>query len=250
MHAQFKKRLLAREKLLGTILTLPAPELAEIAADAGFDWLFLDMEHGLLDIPAVQRMVQAAGDRAPSIIRVPANEPVWIKKALDVGAAGLIFPNIKSAEEAARAVRQSKYPPEGDRSVGISRAHRFGAGFAEYIAAANRDTTLIAQVEDIEAVRGIDGILQVRGVDAVFIGPYDLSASLGKPGRVGDDDVREAIERVRTSCAERGVPAGIFAGDQEAARKAFEEGFAFVCAGMDVTLYAGLAARMVKELKS
>ena len=248
MHAAFKKRLTAGERLTGTILTLPAPELAEIAAGAGFDWLFLDMEHGLLDIAGAQRMVQAAG-ACPCLIRVPVNEPVWIKKAMDIGSAGLIFPNIKSAEEAARAVREAKYPPEGVRSVGIGRAHGYGARFAEYVASANLDTILVAQVEHIDGVGNIDDILGTPGVDAVFVGPFDLSASMGKPGRTGDTDVRGAIAAVRKACAARGVPAGIFAPDVGAARAALGEGFSFVCVGMDVTLYSGLASRLVKDLK-
>jgi len=248
MNASFKAKLAGGARLIGTILSLPAPEIAEIAAGAGFDWLFIDMEHGLLDIAAAQRMAQAAG-ACPCIIRVPANEPVWIKKAMDIGAAGLIFPNIKTAEEAARAVREAKYPPEGVRSVGISRAHGYGVRFAEYVASANRDTTLVAQVEHIDGVRSIEGILGTPGVDAVFVGPFDLSASMGKPGMIGDADVRETIGLVRKACTARGTPVGIFAPDTEAARAALKEGFSLVCVGTDVTLYSGLAAGIVKDLK-
>jgi 2-keto-3-deoxy-L-rhamnonate aldolase RhmA len=248
MNAQFKAKLKSGQRLIGTILTLPAPELAEIAAGAGFDWLFLDMEHGLLDVAAAQRMAQAASI-CPCLIRVPANESAWIKKAMDVGAAGLIFPNIKGAEEAKRAVSEALYPPAGVRSVGIGRAHGYGARFAEYVASANRDTTLVAQVEHIDGVRAIDSILRTPGVDAVFVGPFDLSASMGKPGRIGDTDVREAIGLVRKACTARGIAAGIFAPDAEAARAALGEGFSLVCAGTDVTLYSGLASRLVKDLK-
>ncbi len=248
MNASFKKRLTSGEKLLGTILTLPAPELAEIAAGAGFDWLFLDMEHGLLDVADAQRMVQAAG-ACPCLIRVPANEPAWIKKAMDVGAAGLIFPNIKSTEEARRAIGEAKYPPEGVRSVGIGRAHGYGARFAEYVEKANADTTLVAQVEHIDGVRNIEAILGTPGVDAIFVGPFDLSASMGKPGRIGDSDVRKAIGTVREACAGRGIPAGIFAPDEDAARAALEQGFTYICVGMDVALYQGHVAGIAKRFK-
>lgn len=246
MNASFKARLKSGQRLIGTILTLPAPELAEIAAGAGFDWLFLDMEHGLLDVAAAQRMAQAAG-ACPCLIRVPANEPAWIKKAMDIGAAGLIFPNIKSAEEATRAVGEAKYPPEGVRSVGIGRAHGYGARFAEYVERANLDTTLVAQVEHIDGVRNIEAILGTAGVDAVFVGPFDLSASMGKPGRINDDDVREAIGLIRKACAGRGIPAGIFAPDEAAARAALEDGFTYVCVGMDIALYQGLVAGIIKR---
>jgi 2-keto-3-deoxy-L-rhamnonate aldolase RhmA len=248
MNAQFKAKLKSGQRLIGTILTLPAPEFAEIAAGAGFDWLFLDMEHGLLDIAAAQRMAQAAG-ACPCLVRVPANEPVWIKKAMDIGAAGLILPNIKSAEEADGAISEAKYPPEGVRSVGVGRAHGYGARFTEYVEKASLDTTLVAQVEHIDSVRNIEAILGTPGVDAVFVGPFDLSASMGKPGRTGDADVRDAIALVRKACTARGIAAGIFAPNAEAARAALEEGFTFVCVGMDVMLYSGLASRLVKDLK-
>jgi 2-keto-3-deoxy-L-rhamnonate aldolase RhmA len=249
MDARFKAKLASGEKLLGTILSLPSPELAEIAAGAGFDWLFLDMEHGLLDFAAVQRMVQAATGRCPCLIRVPVNEPVWIKKALDIGAAGLIFPNVKNAREASDAVRESRFPPGGVRSVGIARAHGYGAGFNAYLERANKDTTLIAQVEHIDGVGEIDAILGIQGIDAIFVGPYDLSASMGRPGRTGDPEVRAAIARVRSACAARKTPAGIFVPDEKAAVAAFEEGFLFVCVGMDISLYAGVAARLVGAIK-
>jgi len=249
MHAPFKKRLLAKERLIGTLLTLPAPELAEISAGAGFDWLFLDMEHGLLDLGAVQRVVQTVGERCPCLIRVPVNEESWITKALDVGSAGLIFPHLNTPEEAASVVRQSQYPPQGARSIGMARAQGYGVRFDEYLASANKETILVAQVEHIDAVRNIDWILDVTGIDAAFIGPYDLSASLNKPGRVADPDVVKAIGLVRRACEGRGKPAGIFARDTETAAKALEEGFSFVCVGMDVTLFSKIATRVVKELK-
>ena len=248
MNAGFKAKLIGGARLIGTIMTLPAPELAEIAAGAGFDWLFLDMEHGLLDIAGAQRMAQAAGD-CPCLVRVPANDPVWIKKAADIGAAGLIFPNVKSAEEARKAVAEARYPPDGVRSVGIGRAHRYGAGFGDYVEKANKDTTLVAQVEHIEGVRNVEKILATPGVDAVFVGPFDLSASMGKPGRTGDPDVRQAIAAVRLACESRHVPAGIFAPDEEAARSAFGEGFTLVCIGMDVTIYGGAARGAASRLK-
>ena len=186
MSAGFRRRLLGGDRLIGTLLSLPSPELAEIAADAGFDWLFLDMEHGALDAGDVLRMVQAVREPCACLVRIPENREMWVKKALDTGAAGLIIPHINSADEAARTVHWAKYPPEGGRSVGFSRANRYGARFQENVETANAETVVVAQVEHIDGVRAIDGILGVPGVDAVFIGPYDLSASLGKPGRIQD----------------------------------------------------------------
>jgi 2-dehydro-3-deoxyglucarate aldolase len=245
----FRARLLSGERLLGTLVSLPVPELAEIAADSGFDWLFLDMEHGRLEAGSLTGLIQAAGPACPCLVRVPANEEMWAKKALDSGAAGVIVPRVNTAEEAARAVHWSKFPPRGGRSVGFSRANRYGARFQEHVDTANDTLAVIPQVEHIDGVREINEILGVPGIDAVFIGPYDLSASLGKPGRIGDSEVAEAISAVRSACARKGVPAGVFAGDATAGRKALAEGFSLVCCGIDISLFARTASAIVQVLR-
>jgi len=250
MNAQFKSRLKNREKLVGTLITLPSPELAEIAAEVGFDWLFVDMEHGRLDLAVVQRIAQAAGDRCPCLVRVPANDEMWVKKILDVGVAGLIFPHLNTPEDAAAIVGWCRYAPDGTRSVGMARAQGYGRRFDEYLAKANADTTLVAQAEHIDAVRNIDWILEVPGIDAAFVGPYDLSSSMGKPGRVQDPDVRDAIGVVRAACEKRNIPAGIFAGDADAASRALGEGFTLVAVGLDVTLFSRAASAVVEKLRN
>jgi 2-dehydro-3-deoxyglucarate aldolase/4-hydroxy-2-oxoheptanedioate aldolase len=234
---------------LGTLLSLPSPEIAEIALEAGFDWLFLDMEHGLLDPAAVQRMIQAAAGRVPCIVRVPTHDAIAIGKALDTGADGLIFPHVNSAAEARECVRAAQYPPDGSRSVGIARAQAYGARLAEAVAGENKRLTLIAQIEHIRAVRNIEEILETAGLDAVFIGPYDLSASLGIPGQVQDPAVAEPIEIVRTAARKFGIPAGIFAGGIEAARAALDKGFDFVCVVTDTLLIADAARRTLDALR-
>jgi 2-keto-3-deoxy-L-rhamnonate aldolase RhmA len=249
MSAAFRDRLLKGERLIGTLLSLPAPELAEIAAGAGFDWLFLDMEHGAIGATDVLRLVQAVEEPCACLVRIPENREMWVKKALDTGAAGIIVPHVNDASEAAQAVHWAKYPPEGGRSVGFSRANRYGSRFQENVETANAATVVIAQVEHIDGVRRIDAILAVGGVDAVFIGPYDLSASLGKPGHIQDPDVRAAIGTVAAACARRKVPAGIFAADLAASAKAVEEGYILVCSGIDIGLYARSAAEIVGRLK-
>jgi 2-dehydro-3-deoxyglucarate aldolase len=249
MSASFRGRLRRGERLVGTLLSLPSPELAEIASAAGFDWLFLDMEHGALGPRDVLRLVQAAREPCACLVRVPENTEMWIKKALDTGAAGIIVPHVNGAAEAAQAVRWAKYPPLGGRSVGFSRANLYGARLQEHVGTANAETVVVAQVEHIEGVRAIDPILAAAGLDAVFVGPYDLSASLGKPGSLQDEDVRGAITSVRSAGAAAKVPVGIFAAGATAAAKAFEDGFTLVCAGLDVGLYAEAAAALLGGLK-
>jgi 2-keto-3-deoxy-L-rhamnonate aldolase RhmA len=245
----FKERLKSRELLSGILISIPSPEIAEISAEAGLDWLFIDMEHGLLDFEAAQRMIQAAAGRAACVVRVPANEPIWIVKALDTGADGLIFPHINRAEEARAAVSAARYSPEGTRSIGLARAQGFGFKVDECLSRANQDIVLIAQAEHIEAAENIEEILSVDGVDGVFIGPYDLSASLGIPGKVADPRVREAIGRIRKACEAGGVPSGIFCGDAASARAYAADGFSFVCAGADGLHYGRAIRRLLEEIR-
>ena len=244
----FRGRLIRRDRLIGTLLSLPSPELAEIASAAGFDWLFLDMEHGTLETEDILRMAQAVRNPCACLVRIPENREMWVKKALDAGTTGIIVPHVNSAEDAALAVRWAKYPPDGGRSVGFTRANGYGARFQEKVETANGETVVIVQVEHIDGVRAIEAILDVSGVDAVFVGPYDLSASLGKPGRIQDADVRESIRTVASACAVRKAPAGIFAQGIEASVQALEAGYTLVCSGVDVDLYARSAAAILREL--
>ena len=227
--------------LIGTIVSLAAPEVAELISGVGFDWLFIDMEHAPLGALDVQRLLQAMRPGCRSVVRVPANEEAWIKRAADLGCDGILVPLVNSAESAARAVRWARYPPAGSRGVGIGRAHGYGLSFEDYVQRANHDLALIVQAEHIEAVRHIDEIVRVPGVDAVFIGPYDLSGSLNKPGQVGDPEVQAAVERVRQVCQEAGMPLGVFGATAEAVRPFVEQGYTLVAVGMD-TLYMGTAA--------
>ena len=249
MSAPFRDRLRRGDPLLGTLLGLASPELAEIAADAGFDWLFVDTEHGALETRDVLRIVQAVREPCACLVRVPETSEAGLKKALDTGAAGVIIPHVNSAADAALAVRWSKYPPQGARSVGFTRSNRYGVRFRENVATANAETIVVAQVEHIDGVRAIDGILAVPGVDAVFIGPFDLSASLAKPGRLDDPEVKGAIGAVAAACARARIPVGIFSAGVAAARQALDDGFTLVCAGVDTGLYAEAAAGLIRGLR-
>jgi 2-dehydro-3-deoxyglucarate aldolase len=250
MHTAFKSKFVHKERLLGTVVSLPLPEIAEMCAYAGFDWLFLDMEHGLLDFETVQRMAMAAGTRCACLARLPAATSVWIKKALDLGIAGIIVPMINTPEEAARVVQHAKYPPIGRRSVGVGRAHRYGSNFRVYVDTANDNTTIIVQIEHIQAVENIDAILEVPGIDGVLVGPFDLSASMGKPGYTDAPDVLAAIERVLAACKEHDRPAGIFMGDTAGAKWALEKGFSLVACSTDTMLLTGALGGLLKDLKN
>jgi 2-dehydro-3-deoxyglucarate aldolase/4-hydroxy-2-oxoheptanedioate aldolase len=247
-RARFTERLRRREPLLGTLLTLPSPEIAELLAAAGFDWLFVDMEHGLLDHASVQRMVQAAAP-CPCIVRVPSGEAIAIAKALDTGAAGVILPHVNTADDARAAVRAAKYPPAGERSIGVARAQGYGRALEHSIARGNDETVVVAQVEHAGAVEHAREIAGVPGVDALFIGPFDLSGSLGKPGQIGAPDVQAAIGAFMSACAEKAVACGIFVVDGVAARRAFAAGHSLVCATTETLLLSQAAEQLVREAK-
>lgn len=244
MAHHFRKRLLAGERLVGTIVTLPAPEISELLAELGFDWLFVDAEHSPLGMREAQVLLQAAGPHCPCLVRVPAGDEVWIKKALDIGAAGVIVPQVHTAEHAQQVVRLCRYPPEGARGVGVARAHGYGTRFQEYLHTANEEVTVVIQAESAEAVDAIQSIVEVPGIDAILIGPYDLSSSLGKAGQLDDPEVQRAISEVAESCQRAGMPLGAFGVNEPAVRPFLERGFTLIAVGID-TLFLSAAASEV-----
>ncbi len=248
MTDDFRSRLRRGEKLLGTMVTLASPATAEILADIGFDWLFVDGEHGPLETSEILGILRAVGDRVSCIVRVPSADEVAIKKVLDLGAAGIIAPQVNTAEQAADVVRFARYAPEGTRGVGLARAHGYGLRFQEYLEAANEQVAVIVQAEHVDAVKNIESITEVEGIDAVLLGPYDLSASLGKMGRVDDPAVTGAIERVTEVCLAAGVPLGYFGVTAEAVRPYIEQGVTLIVGGVDTLFLGGGAKSLLAEL--
>jgi 2-dehydro-3-deoxyglucarate aldolase/4-hydroxy-2-oxoheptanedioate aldolase len=238
----FKARLHRPEALVGTVMGITHPDVAEILALAGFDYLWIDLEHGPGDFAAAQMMIQGVGGRCPCVIRVPENREVWIKKALDVGADAVVIPQVNTGEEARRAVAACKYPPEGTRGAGVARAHDYGMALAEVLERANRTVSIILQVEHSDAVENLDEILAVPGIDCLFVGPLDLSGSLGVLGEMNHPAVEEAIQRVVARAGAAEMPLGLFVSNGEAARKAAARGFRFLAMGTDA-IYLWTAAR-------
>ncbi|HEY0697981.1 MAG TPA: aldolase/citrate lyase family protein [Micromonospora sp.] len=228
-------RLRCGDPLIGTLVTLDSPETAEALAIAGAGWLFLDGEHSpMLDPGAVQRIAQTVHGRCYTVARVPANRAELIARTLDSGVNGVIVPHVRSAADAVEAVRAAKYPPLGRRGVGLARASGYGTDLAVHLAHGNCRTALILQIEDVEAVAELDRILAVPGVDGIFVGPYDLSASMGRLGDVHHPEVRLAVERVRAACRDASVPLGIFTGSAAAAKAEIDSGATLVAVGTDV----------------
>jgi 2-dehydro-3-deoxyglucarate aldolase len=241
MLTDFKERLVRGDTFIGAFVCLPCPESAELLAEIGYDWLVLDTEHGPYGPLEAQRALQAVGRRCPCVVRVPASDDVWIKKALDIGAAGVLVPMVNTAAVAAQIVRACKYAPAGTRGMGLARAHGYGAGFKDYVAQANDRVAVIVQAEHIEAVDNIETIVRVPGLDAIFVGPYDLSASMGKPGQVSDPDVQSAIRRVRDAALAAGVRLGIYCSDAKAARGFVRQGYTLIGMSTDLNYLAQAA---------
>jgi len=229
-----KKRLQQGETLIGTLLSLPSPEIAEIMSMVGFDWLFIDLEHGPHGFMELQRMLQAMKPGCSPLVRVPEVSESNIKKVLDIGAEGIIVPKVNSAEEAQRIVSYAKYPTQGVRGVGAARAHGYGLSFKDYVEKANSETLVVIQIEHFEGVNNINEILQVEGIDVIFIGPYDLSASFGVAGQVEHPLTKLAIGKVEKACAEAGIPLGYFGTTPEAVKPYQEkQGYQLIACGTD-----------------
>jgi 2-keto-3-deoxy-L-rhamnonate aldolase RhmA len=245
----FKNGLEAGDVLLGTLVTLQAPETAEIFSRAGFDWLFIDMEHAPLEARDAAQLVRAAAGRSACILRVPLNDEIWIKRALDTGCDGIIIPQVNSKADAQKALRYCKYPPRGTRSVGITRAQAYGADNGEYLRRANDEVAVIVQIEHRDAVANLEEILTVEGVDAALIGPYDLSSSLGLVGQLNHPEVKTAIEKIRNLCQMKGVPLGIFSTTTAGARQYIDEGYRLIAVSSDILMLVDSGREILKGLK-
>jgi 2-keto-3-deoxy-L-rhamnonate aldolase RhmA len=223
---------------LGISLTIPDPFLAEIAGQAGFDFVLIDTEHAPISIDQLQIMLVALRASESTIfVRPASNSPTLINQILDLGAEGLIVPEVTSAEDAAAVVAAAKYPPAGRRGFGPRRAARLTGGRAEYIARADEEIAVFVMVEHPNAVREIDAILATPGLNGVMVGPADLAVSSGYLHDLGDPAVEQAIDEVLAACERHSFPFGIFAASEATARKWFARGARFLTIGADVQFY-------------
>ena len=176
----FRETIAQGRVTVGSWLQLADLSLTEMMATAGFDWLTIDLEHTTTSLPQMGEMIRV-GDLCgvPMMVRLSGHDPVQIKRALDAGARGVIAPMVNTPDEAARIVDAVYYPPRGSRGVGLSRAQTYGTGFDEYRAGPAQDMVVIAQIEHVDGVRNLEPILNVEGIDGFFVGPYDLSGSVG-----------------------------------------------------------------------
>lgn len=224
---------------VGLWVSLANNVAAEVVADAGFDWVLIDMEHSPNELPTVLSQLQVfAASHTTAIVRPQWNDSVLVKRLLDVGAEGLLFPMVQSTAEADAAVAATRYPPHGIRGVsGTTRANRFGR-VSDYFSRIENETAVLLQVETREAVNAAAEIGARDGVDGVFFGPADISASLGHLGQPMHPETWELIRAAAQPLMEKGIPVGTLVLDPAFARQLINDGFSFVACGSDLALLA------------
>ncbi|MBF0108448.1 MAG: 2,4-dihydroxyhept-2-ene-1,7-dioic acid aldolase [Magnetococcales bacterium] len=231
-----------KEKLQGGILSvgswlsLPLSAHAEIMARAGFDWLALDMEHSVIDLETAEAMIRTIDlCGVTPLVRLTSNDPNQIKRLMDAGAHGVIVPMVKSAEESEAAVQAVRYPPRGKRSVGLARAQGYGCRFHPYREWLEDHAVVIVQIEHIDAVENLREILDVDGVDAYFVGPYDLTGSMGITGQFDHPQYLAVLERIQAAGKAAGKPGGIHVIEPNPVelRQRIEEGHRFIAYSVD-----------------
>ncbi len=236
---------------LGTIVTIDHPSIVEIARLAGFDWLWIDGEHGRFDEVSAATACAVNSVGPPTFVRLPDRSATSIKRFLDTGCDGIILPQVSSGADVDDIARAALYPPRGERSVGIARAQGYGTRFEECLRI--QEYAIVVQIESTAGVRNAEAIIGHAAVDAVIIGPYDLSGSLGFPGNVEAPQVVEGIATVQALCKDAGKPCGIFAATAEKAGVYAKSGFDLIAVGMDCSIllggYEAMRARIVGGLK-
>ena len=248
-----KEKLRNRENTIGSWITIGHQAIIDILAEAGFDWLTIDLEHTAIDLNELQVLISFIQSHGMSaLVRVSKNEEVVIKRALDAGADGIIVPMICSKEEAQVAVSFAKYPPAGKRGVGLNRAQGYGFRFEEYKNWVDKYMVIIAQIEHIDGVNNIEGIIKTKGIDGIIIGPYDLSGSLGIPGNFDDPIVQEALRKVEQVCLAHNKSMGyhIIEPDSSLIIEKQKSGYNFIAFSTDFFFLGKKASEEMNKLKS
>jgi 2-dehydro-3-deoxyglucarate aldolase len=246
-----KSKLLKREVTIGSWITIPDEIVAEIMAKK-FDWLVIDLEHSAIDLSEAQKLVRIVDlcGSAP-LIRVSENDAALIKRAMDTGACGIVVPMVNSKQEAQKAVEAVRYPPAGRRGVGLARAQGYGSAFESYREWLNRESVVIVQIEHVDSVNHLKEILNVPGIDGFIVGPYDLSASLGRPGGFSHPLVQRSMRHVIRLARSMNSNAGIHVipPDPKEVRMRIRQGYRFIGFSLDTLLLATACQNGIDRLK-
>jgi len=247
---QFKRLIREARTTFGAWLTSGAPSTAEAMGCAGFDFVVVDTEHTPVDAPQLIELLRAVGGTpAPAVVRMPWNDMVMVKRALDAGAQTLMLPFVQNADEAKRAVAYTQYPPDGVRGVaGSHRASRY-ATVPNYLKNANAEICVIVQIETLAALEQLPQIAAVPGVDSIFIGPSDLSASMGLLGDIGNAAVQEKLKHGAQLCRQLGKPCGIIGVTPELVAKFADYGYTWIAIGSDMSFMVSRAQEWLAKAK-
>jgi 4-hydroxy-2-oxoheptanedioate aldolase len=247
---QFKRALASGGTPIGAWLVSAAPAAAEALGCVGFDFLVVDMEHTPIDLQQLVGILQAiAGTPAQAIVRPPWNDMVMVKRVLDAGAQSLLLPFVQNADEARRAVAYTRYPPAGLRGVAAAhRGSRYGT-IPNYVQRAHEEICVIVQIETPTAFAQLEVIAAVPGVDSIFIGPADLSASMGYPGDMGNPAVQDKLRAGAQNCKRLGIPCGIVGANPDMVGKFLEYGFSWVAVGSDLAMLVSRAQEFLGAVR-
>jgi 2-keto-3-deoxy-L-rhamnonate aldolase RhmA len=249
---QLYTKIHAGKLTIGSWITLAHPSIAEIMANAGFDWLAIDLEHSVITIREAEeliRVIDLAG--VVPLVRLTSNNRDQIKRVMDAGSHGVIVPMVNSAEDAERAVQAVKYPARGKRGFGLARAQGYGTKFNEYLEWQEKYSIVIVQIEHIDAVNNLESILLVDGVDGYIIGPYDLSGSMGIPGQFQHPDLLEAMEKIKNIASEINITGGIHIvePDSNLLQQKIKEGQKFIAYSVDIRMLDNVCREGLREVK-
>jgi 2-dehydro-3-deoxyglucarate aldolase len=237
---------------LGTWLTIPHTSVVEILATAKFEWITLDLEHAAIDFESTLNLIaHIQGNGMKAFVRVSKNEEVVIKRVLDAGADGIIVPMVNSAADVQKMIDYIYYPPKGKRGVGLNRAQKYGVGFEEYQTKLNNEIVLIAQIEHIDAINNLEEILAFDELDGTLIGPYDLSASMGIPGKYDAPIVKEALEKYERICERLNKTKGahVIQSNPDFTAQKLSKGYSFLAYSLDFFFLGDSARNGMEALK-
>jgi 2-dehydro-3-deoxyglucarate aldolase len=247
---QFRRQLIDRQRLIGLWASLVNPISTEVLGYAGFDWLLIDGEHAPNDFQTILTQLLALKDSpSAAVVRPQWNDPVLLKRLLDLGVYNFLIPFIESAEQARAAVAATRYPPRGIRGIAVAqRSNRYGY-VPDYFQRVDDNICVLVQIESRLGVEAVDEIAGVDGVDGLFIGPSDLSASLGHFGNPRHPDVQQAMQRVLAVAAKHGKPVGILSAVDEDTQRYLDLGMTFVAVGMDLVLLRNASRQLCERFK-
>jgi 2-keto-3-deoxy-L-rhamnonate aldolase RhmA len=234
-----KKKLKNKELTVGTWITIANNSIVEIAADANFDWLVIDLEHSSININQAEDIIRIIElkNKVP-LARLSSIDNIQIKRLLDSGARGLIIPMISNSKQIETIIQMMRYPPVGKRSVGLARAHKYGSNFKGYLSTEKKEIVLIVQIEHIDAVNNIEDIMSSKFIDGYMIGPYDLSASLGIPGDFENTLYKRTVNKIKDAGERYGVPSGIHVVEPNLneLKKAIGKNYNFIAYSLDTRI--------------